>query len=117
MLASWFLRRWKRISDKALFNEITKDIREGFFSYILLVMVVFTAFAIIYVTHLGRNLTSEIEKTSDRVGELDTEKRHLVLEISTLGEYNRVGLIVQSELGMRIPSNEDIIMLKIKHEN
>jgi cell division protein FtsL len=97
----------------ALAGEIWHDIQQHILSYLLLVLVVMSAFAVIYFTHLNRQATSQVEQLLAQRDELDIEYRNLLLEQSSLAESSDIERKARKLLKMKrpTPSNEIIIRL------
>ena len=55
--------------------DIWHDIRRHFLVYVLLMLVVVSAFSVIYFTHVNRQTTSELEQLLTERDELDIEWR------------------------------------------
>lgn len=94
--------------------DIWQDIQRHILGYILLVLVVFSAFAVIYGTHLNRQTTSELEVLLTERDDLDIEWRNLLLEQNSLAEHSSIESKASKLLGMKRPnaSSEVIITLE-----
>ncbi|MEW6997674.1 cell division protein FtsL [Colwelliaceae bacterium BS250] len=96
-----------------LSQEIWQDIRRFSWSYGLLILVLVSAFSVIYFTHLNRQTTSELERLyTDRDG-LDIEWRNLRLEQNSLSEHSEIESQAEKLLLMKRakPSAEVVIKL------
>ncbi|MEM9101137.1 MAG: cell division protein FtsL [Pseudomonadota bacterium] len=69
--------------------------------YLILLCVIVSAFAQVYVSHKIRTLNAELQKQRELQQKLDVEWLNLRLEQSALGEHSRIESIATSELGMQ----------------
>ena len=91
--------------------EIWYDIRRHIFIYFLLLLVVLSAFSVIYFTHLNRQTTSSLEILLTERDELDIEWRNLLLEQSSLAEHSTIESKAEKLLQMKRPNvNSEIII-------
>jgi cell division protein FtsL len=97
----------------ALSVEVWQDIKQHIFSYVLLVAVVFSAFAVIYYTHLNRQATSELEVLLSERDALDIEWRNLTLEQNSLAEHSEIETKAQKLLQMKRPTADTEIIIKL----
>ncbi|MBL0710942.1 MAG: cell division protein FtsL [Colwellia sp.] len=96
---------------KVLIIDIWQDILRYFVSYLLLAMVVLSAFSVIYYTHINRQTTSELELLLTERDELDIEWRNLLLEQNSLAEHSVIESKANKLLQMRRPNtNSEIII-------
>lgn len=84
--------------------ELWDDIKRYFVVYVLLFMVVLSAFSVIYFTHLNRQATSELEQLLAERDKLDVERRNLLLEQSSLAEHSVIESKAEKLLGMEKPT-------------
>lgn len=94
--------------------DILQDIKRHLFSYCLLVLVVISAFAVIYFTHMNRQTTSELEILLTQKDELDIEWRNLLLEQNSLSEHSVIEHKAATQLGMERPSADSEIIIKLE---
>ncbi len=91
--------------------DIWQDILQHFVSYILLALVVISAFSVIYYTHVNRQTTSELEQLYTQRDELDIEWRNLLLEQNSLAEHSAIESKAKKLLNMkRLDSTSEIIV-------
>ena len=91
--------------------EIWYDIQRHIFIYFLLLLVVLSAFSVIYFTHLNRQTTSSLEILLTERDELDIEWRNLLLEQSSLAEHSTIESKAEKLLQMKRPNvNSEIII-------
>lgn len=91
--------------------DIWQDILQHFVSYILLALVVISAFSVIYYTHVNRQTTSELEQLYTQRDELDIEWRNLLLEQNSLAEHSAIESKAKKLLNMkRLDSKSEIIV-------
>jgi len=98
---------------RVLVIDIWHDILRYFVSYLLLLMVVVSAFSVIFYTHMNRQTTSDLELLLTERDELDIEWRNLLLEQNSLAEHSAIESKVTKLLNMKRPdvSSEVIITL------
>lgn len=96
----------------ALPLDIWYDIQRHIFIYLLLLMVVLTAFSVIYFTHLNRQTTSSLEVLLTERDELDIEWRNLLLEQNSLAEHSTIESKAEKLLQMRRPNINSEVIIK-----
>ena len=94
--------------------DIWQDIVEHFVSYILLFLVVVSAFFVIYYTHVNRQTTSELEQLYTQRDELDIEWRNLLLEQSSLAEHSAIESRAKKMLNMKRPDADSEVIVTLK---
>jgi len=92
--------------------ELWHDIKQHFLAYVLLIMVVLSAFAVIYFTHLNRQTTSELEQLLTERDELDIEWRNLLLEQNSLAEHSAIESKAEKLLNMVKPNAQSEVIVK-----
>jgi len=94
--------------------EIWKDIKQNVLVFVLMLVVVISAFYVIYYTHLHRQSTSVLESLFIERDELDIEWRNLLLEQNSLAEHSAIESIAAKQLKMKRPDaqSERIITLQ-----
>ncbi len=92
--------------------DIWYDIQRHIFIYLLLIMVVISAFSVIYFTHLNRQTTSSLEVLLTERDELDIEWRNLVLEQNSLAEHSTIETKARKLLQMKRPNINSEIIIK-----
>jgi len=92
--------------------EIWYDIQRHIFIYFLLLLVVLSAFSVIYFTHLNRQTTSSLEVLLTERDELDIEWRNLLLEQSSLAEHSTIESKAEKLLQMKRPNVNSEIIIK-----
>jgi cell division protein FtsL len=97
----------------ALTIEIWRDIQRHLAFYFLLVLVVISAFMVIYFTHINRQATSQVELLLAERDELDIEYRNLLLEQSSLAEHSDIENKATKRLQMKRPEVEDEIVIRL----
>jgi len=98
----------------ALTVEIWRDIKRYLAFYLLLVLVVISAFAVIYFTHVNRQATSQVEQLLAERDELDIEYRNLLLEQSSLAEHSDIESKAKKRLQMKRPAAQDEIVIRLQ---
>ena len=94
--------------------DIWQDILQHFVSYILLFLVVVSAFSVIYYTHVNRQTTSELEVLFTEQDELDIEWRNLLLEQNSLAEHSAIESKAKKLLNMKRPDADSEIIIIIE---
>lgn len=101
----------KSLSKQVLTLDIWQDILQHIVSYILLFLVVVSAFSVIYYTHMNRQTTSKLEQLYTQRDELDIEWRNLLLEQNSLAEHSAIESRAKKLLNMKRPdANSEIIV-------
>lgn len=104
----------KTPSNKVLVLEIWQDILEHYVSYILLLLVIISAFSVVYYTHVNRQKTSELEQLYTQRDELDIEWRNLLLEQNSLAEHSAIESRAKKLLNMKRPDADSEIIITLK---
>jgi len=95
----------------ALVVDIFHDIQQHLFTYLLLVCVIFSAFAVIYFTHVNRQTTSELEVLLTERDEIDIEWRNLLIEQNSLAEHSAIEQKASKMLNMHRPDvNSEVVI-------
>jgi len=94
--------------------ELWHDIKRHFLVYILLVLVVVSAFMVIYFTHVHRQSTSSLEVLLSEKDELDIEWRNLLLEQNSLAEHNSIESKATKILNMTKPTSQSEIIINLR---
>ncbi len=97
----------------ALAYDVWQDIRRHLFTYALMLVVVASAFSVIYFTHLNRQTTSSLESLLTERDELDIEWRNLLLEQNSLAEHSTIETKAAKLLNMKRPSAESEVIIKL----
>lgn len=104
----------KTRSSQVLALDIWQDIVENFISYILLLLVVVSAFSVVYYTHMNRHTTSELEQLYTQRDELDIEWRNLLLEQNSLAEHSAIESRANKMLNMKRADADSEIIVTLK---
>lgn len=75
------------------------------------IVLVISALATVYITHLNRELMAERESLLQQRDALDVEWRHLVLEQTALAEHSRIERLASRELGLQRPRDEQEVLV------
>ena len=94
--------------------DILQDIKRHFFSYLLVMLVVISAFSVIYFTHMNRQTTSELEVLLTQRDELDIEWRNLLLEQNSLSEHSAIESKAEKQLNMKRPTADSEIIIRLE---
>ncbi len=93
--------------------DIWQDIVLHIVSYVLLVMVVVSAFSVIYYTHVNRQTTSELEILLSQRDELNIEWRNLLLEQNSLAEHSAIESKAKKLLKMKRPDSKSEVIITL----
>lgn len=93
--------------------EIWKDLKRNILVLILLVLVVTSAFYVIYFTHLHRQSTSVFENLLVERDELDIEWRNLLLEQNSLAEHSAIESKAAKQLYMKRPDAKSEVIITL----
>ena len=94
--------------------ELWHDIQRYIMVYILLVLVVASAFMVIYFTHVHRQSTSSLEVLLSEKDELDIEWRNLLLEQNSLAEHSTIESKATKMLNMTKPTSQSEIIINLR---
>lgn len=94
--------------------DIIQDIKRYIWSYCLVILVVISAFLVIYFTHMNRQTTSELEVLLTQRDDLDIEWRNLLLEQNSLSEHSAIESKAAKQLNMKRPSADSEIIIKLE---
>ena len=114
MLAIHRVAPRKQFSSRMLVFDIWQDVLQHLVSYILLILVVVSAFSVIYYTHVNRQTTSELELLYTQRDELDIEWRNLLLEQNSLAEHSAIESKAKKLLNMKRPDSDSEIIITIE---
>ena len=74
-------------------------------------LLLITALAVVYLSHLNRELMVEREQLLQQRDELDVEWRHLIIEQTALAEHSRIEQLAQADLQMQRPAeNQEVLV-------
>jgi len=79
---------------------------------ILVVLVMLSAFSVIYAKHQTRKLFVELQSLHKARDDMDIEWGQLQLEQSTLATHSRVEKTASAKLGMVIPETKQVVILQ-----
>ena len=94
--------------------DIWQDILQHIVSYTLLILVVISAFSVIYYTHVNRQTTSELELLFTQRDELDIEWRNLLLEQNSLAEHSAIESKAEKLLNMKRPDAKSEVIITLE---
>jgi len=98
----------------ALAIDIFHDVQRHFLTYLLLILVVMSALAVVYFTHLNRQTTSELEILLTERDELDIEWRNLLIEQNSLAEHSTIESKASKMLNMKRPGSASEVIIKLE---
>ena len=96
-----------------LVADVWHDIQRYMLTYALMGLVVVSAFAVIYCTHMNRQTTSKLEVLLTQKDELDIEWRNLLLEQNSLAEHSAIESKASKLLEMRRPTAASEVIIKL----
>jgi len=97
----------------ALVFDIWHDIVRYSFTYVVLLSVLLSAFAVIYYSHVNRQTTSELEILLTTKDELNIEWRNLLLEQNSLAEHSAIESKAQKLLKMKRPDATSEVIINL----
>lgn len=98
----------------ALLVEVIYDFYRHIGLYILVLLVVLSAFSVIYFTHLNRQATSKFEQLLIQQDELDIEWRNLLIEQNSLAEHSEIASKAKKLLNMKRTDESSEVVVKIE---
>ena len=90
---------------------IVQDIGNHKLVFVVLVMLILSAMAVVEFTHLNRQLTISQDKLFQQRDALEMEWRNLLVEQRALSEHSRVEEIAQQQLQMVRPMGQQDIVV------
>jgi cell division protein FtsL len=78
----------------------------------LLLMVMGSAFAVVYSKHESRKLFVELQHVRKQIDELNIEWGRLQLEQSAWSAHGRIESIARKRLGMKLPDANEVIYIQ-----
>ena len=81
-------------------------------TFLLWLLVVCSALAVIYMTHLSRNAFVETQRLSKQADDYDVEWGRLLIERSSSSSISRIEGIATDQLGMAVPNANRVIVLQ-----
>ncbi|PWI34664.1 cell division protein FtsL [Vibrio albus] len=81
---------------------------------LMLVLIFFTAMAVVFVTHHTRQVITVKDTTLLERERLDEEWRNLLLEENALSEHTRVQKMAIAELEMKRPDPDKEVVISLK---
>jgi len=82
-------------------------------SIIFLVLVIFSALAVITVRHENRLVFAHLHDLDNRLGQLKTEWSRLLIEKTTWNTRHNIADSVSKRLGMHSPPSEKIVIVHL----
>lgn len=79
---------------------------------ILLILILMSALAVVYVTHQSRQMIAQQEQLFIERDLLDIEWRNQILEENSLAEHSRVERFAEEEIDMKRPSAKNEIVVQ-----
>jgi len=98
---------------KSLAIEVWHDLQRYILTYSVMVLVIISAFSVIYYTHLNRQSTSDLEVLLSERDELDIEWRNLLLEQNSLAEHSAIESKAKKSLKMKRPTVKTEVIISL----
>jgi cell division protein FtsL len=80
--------------------------------WMLLVLLLFSAFSLVYVKDLNRRLSRDHQRLQARYVVLQTEWEKLLLERGVWTSQSRIQRVAQQDLHMHLPTAKDTLLLQ-----
>lgn len=90
-----------------LFNEIFIGLLANKLTSFLLLLIFFSALAVVQVTHLTRQQVIQQDKLLQQRDELDLEWRYLLVEEEFYSQHARIEEVAKSQLNMKRPTSKE----------
>jgi cell division protein FtsL len=78
----------------------------------LLLLVMGSAFAVVYSKHESRRLFVELQQVRKQIDELDIDWGRLQLEQSAWSAHGRIESIARKRLGMKLPDADEVVYIR-----
>lgn len=85
-----------------------------FIQSILMVLVLFSAVAVVYSTNMNRMAFSQLQASEHKTHELQVQWGKLLLEQASLSTPGRVEKLATTTLRMHVPYQQQVVILHIK---
>jgi len=79
---------------------------------VIWVAVICSALSVVYVSHLCRQLYSELSRLEQDANTLQVEWGRYLLEQSSWASLSRIERLAKSRLQMRVPGAEEIVVIR-----
>lgn len=100
-----------KLQQTSLLTVISEDLGRIRGMLTLSALLLITALAVVYLSHLNRELMVEREQLLQQRDELDVEWRHLIIEQTALAEHSRIEQLAQADLQMQRPAeNQEVLV-------
>lgn len=96
---------------KKLSREVGKK-RTGWLLFAVWMTVICSALSVVYVSHLCRQLHSELSRLEQEENTLQVEWGRYLLEQSSWASLSRIEQLAKSHLHMRVPNTEEIVVVR-----
>ena len=94
-------------------NIITKFFSKNILTtIILMIAVLFSAFSIVYIRQLDRQLFMNLQTEQHTRDNLHVEWSQLLLEQSAWGTQSRVQTLAENQLDMTLPKQKNIVLVR-----
>lgn len=78
----------------------------------LLLLVMGSAFGVVYSKHESRKLFVELQHVRNQIDELDIDWGRLQLEQSAWSAHGRIESIARKRLGMKLPDADEVVYIR-----
>ena len=90
---------------------IAQNWKQRYWVIALVAINIISAAGISYCVHVSRNIVAELQALKQESNALEVEWGQLLLEQSAWGSYARVEKIAMSQLKMKVPEANEMIMV------
>lgn len=107
----------RQISQHNVFDGHLKEVhisKQSYFHLFLLVGVLFSALAVIYITNLHRMMCSQLETLEQQAHQLELQWGKLLLEQASLETPRRVQQLASDKLHMVLPLARQTQILRVR---
>lgn len=107
----------KHISQHNVFDGHLKEVhlsKRSCLHLFLLIAVLFSALAVIYITNLHRMMCSQLETLKQQAHQLELQWGQLLLEQASLATPARVQHLATDKLHMVLPTDKETYILRVR---
>lgn len=92
---------------------VVNDLWQHKWILLLALLVMFNAVAVVYTSHVSRQLTTQWDQLLQERDRLDIEWRNLLLEEQSQSEHSRITRFASKELNMSRPLPSEEVVVKV----
>ena len=86
--------------------------KSSLITLLMCMVLLVSALGVVYSAHINRQLFSELTQLQSGRDAYETEWSQLLLEQSAWSAHGRIEQVAMSKLGMKVPSAQDIVIIK-----